>query len=48
MDCSGNKSICDRDSECCGTGVMMAGVTGNTASSATNIQVCHKKDKTEF
>ena len=43
-DCSTDSTVCDRNSECCGTGKKMlntdgSAITGNTAT--TDVKVCY-------
>ena len=44
-DCSSTSSVCDRDSECCGTGTPDTSVTSNGVSASDpSITVCQNKD----
>ena len=48
VDCSSSVSVCDRDSECCGTGTPFTTAENTAQTATTNIKVCNKKYRTEI
>ena len=49
VDCSDStKMVCDRDSECCGTGVPVTVAENAAQLATTNIKVCNKKFRSEI